>query len=276
MMSPNKFPTDRGSPPQPLRQTPLQIIHVAANFMRIWSIYFMYRYLTQSGASIVLFLFACIAPAAILFLILQKPWKGRPLSNTQVVPSIINGAITALYFVLWGKGLRSCGPIRAILSKYSGAVLGVLSALLYGRKSNLWKKIDILIMGLKYYLSQQTGCIMLSVASAFAEKKDVWRAFINMHQQLLFSLSQQPATTASAVAELFLSARGCLAASSDKQRVSLKLFAVHSLLLHVVAFTLADRSSWPSSLHRLRLLRCGLADRSAVSWIPPSSSSSSS
>ncbi|XLR27741.1 hypothetical protein S83_055641 [Arachis hypogaea] len=234
MMSPNKFPTDRGSPPQPLRQTPLQIIHVAANFMRIWSIYFMYRYLTQSGASIVLFLFACIAPAAILFLILQKPWKGRPLSNTQVVPSIINGAITALYFVLWGKGLRSCGPIRAILSKYSGAVLGVLSALLYGRKSNLWKK------------------------------------------QLLFSLSQQPATTASAVAELFLSARGCLAASSDKQRVSLKLFAVHSLLLHVVAFTLADRSSWPSSLHRLRLLRCGLADRSAVSWIPPSSSSSSS
>ncbi|QHN86739.1 uncharacterized protein DS421_16g548840 [Arachis hypogaea] len=115
MMSPNKFPTDRGSPPQPLRQTPLQIIHVAANFMRIWSIYFMYRYLTQSGASIVLFLFACIAPAAILFLILQKPWKGRPLSNTQVVPSIINGAITALYFVLWGKGLRSCGPIRLVL-----------------------------------------------------------------------------------------------------------------------------------------------------------------
>ncbi|RYR32700.1 hypothetical protein Ahy_A10g047231 isoform C [Arachis hypogaea] len=140
MMSPNKFPADRGSPPQPLRQTPLQIIHVAANFMRIWSIYSMYRYLTQSGASVVLFLFACIAPAAILFLILQKPWKGRPLSNTQVVPSIINGAITALYFVLWGNGLRSCGPVRAILSEYSGAVLGVLSALLYGRRSNLWKK----------------------------------------------------------------------------------------------------------------------------------------
>ncbi|XLU75312.1 hypothetical protein S245_034365, partial [Arachis hypogaea] len=50
-------------------------------------------------------------------------WKGRPLSNTQsaiykpihsypkVVPSIINGAITALYFVLWGKRLRSCEPV---------------------------------------------------------------------------------------------------------------------------------------------------------------------
>ncbi|XLT00413.1 hypothetical protein HN51_049764 [Arachis hypogaea] len=107
MMSPNKFSVDRGSPPQPqkkgkaLLQTPLQIIHVAANFMRIWSIYSMYRYLTQSGASVVFFLFACIAPAAILFLILQKPWKGRPLSNTQVVSSIINGAITAL--------ILSCG-----------------------------------------------------------------------------------------------------------------------------------------------------------------------
>ncbi|KAL4356356.1 hypothetical protein AHAS_Ahas09G0078500 [Arachis hypogaea] len=105
--------------------------------MRIWSIYSIYRYLTQSGSSVVLFLFACIAPAAIFFLILQKSWKGRPLSNTQinltvfilgqsaiykpihsypkVVPSIINGAIIALYFVLWGKGLRSCGPVRLVL-----------------------------------------------------------------------------------------------------------------------------------------------------------------
>ncbi|GAU36543.1 hypothetical protein TSUD_277490 [Trifolium subterraneum] len=100
----------------------------------------MFRYLSQTGASVVLFLFACLAPAAVLFLILQKPWKGRPLSNAQVVPSIINGFITALYLVLWGKGLKSCGPVRAILGEYSGAVLGVLSGVLYGRRSNLWKK----------------------------------------------------------------------------------------------------------------------------------------
>ncbi|XLS82869.1 hypothetical protein HN51_048700 [Arachis hypogaea] len=91
--------------------------------MRIWSIYSMYRYLTQSGASVVLFLFACIAPAAILFLILQKPWKGMPLSNTQVVPSIINGAITALYFVLWGKGLRSYGPVSILNEIHSHRTL---------------------------------------------------------------------------------------------------------------------------------------------------------
>ncbi|MBA0717207.1 hypothetical protein Golax_005044 [Gossypium laxum] len=51
--------------------------------------------------------------------------------NLQVVPSVINGAITALYFILWGKGLKSCGPLRAILAEYSGAVLGVLSAVLF-------------------------------------------------------------------------------------------------------------------------------------------------
>ncbi|XP_027358423.1 uncharacterized protein LOC113867352 [Abrus precatorius] len=156
MMAPNRVSEDRASPPHHLRHTPLQIIHIVANFMRIWSIYSMYRYLSQTGASVVLFLFACLAPASILFLVLQKPWKGRPLSNTQVVPSIINGCITALYLVLWGKGLKSCGPVRAILGEYSGAVLGVLSAVLYGRRSHIWKKIGGLIAMLAslYLLSE--------------------------------------------------------------------------------------------------------------------------
>ncbi|XP_020222152.1 uncharacterized protein LOC109804730 [Cajanus cajan] len=156
MMSPNRVSEDRGSPPHNFRHTPLQIIHIVANFMRIWSIYSMYRYFLQTGASVVLFLFACLAPASVLFLILQKPWKGRPLSNTQVVPSIINGGITALYLVLWGKGLKSCGPVRAILAEYSGAVLGVLSAVLYGRRSHMWKKIGGLIAMLAslYLLSE--------------------------------------------------------------------------------------------------------------------------
>lgn len=34
------------------------------------------------------------------------------LTVLQVVPSVINGGITALYFILWGKGLKSCGPVR--------------------------------------------------------------------------------------------------------------------------------------------------------------------
>lgn len=118
--------------------------------------YSMYSYLSQTGASVVLFIFSCLVPSSILFLILQKPWKGRPLSNTQVVPSLINGVITALYYILWGIGLKSCGPVRAILAEYSGAVLGVLSAVLYGRKGHIWKKVGGLFAMLAsfYFLSQ--------------------------------------------------------------------------------------------------------------------------
>lgn len=160
MMSPNKIAEDRGgggsSNPAPLRHTPLQIIHLIGNFFRIWSVYSMYRYLSQTGASVVLFIFSCLVPSSIIFLTMQKPWKGRPLSNTQIVPSIINGGLTALYFILWGKGLRTCGPVRAILGEYSGAVLGVLSAVLYGRRGHVWKKVGGLIAMLAsfYFLSQ--------------------------------------------------------------------------------------------------------------------------
>ncbi|XP_062094733.1 uncharacterized protein LOC133800716 [Humulus lupulus] len=134
----------------------MQIVHIICNFMRIWSIYSLYQYLSHTGASVVLFLFTCLVPSSILFLVLQKPWKGRPLSNTQVVPSIINGGIMALYFVLWGKGLKSFGPLRAILAEYVGVVLGVLSTLLYGRRGHVWKKIGRLIAMVTsfYFLSQ--------------------------------------------------------------------------------------------------------------------------
>ncbi|KAK4747714.1 hypothetical protein SAY87_014300 [Trapa incisa] len=139
MMSPKQISPDRGSPQ--FRHTPFQIIHILGNFLRIWSIYSMYNYLTQTGASVVLFIFSCLVPVSLILLLLQKPWKGRPLSNTQVVPSIINGGITALYFVLWGKGLKVCGPLRTLLAEYSGAILGVLSAVLYGQRQYIWKKV---------------------------------------------------------------------------------------------------------------------------------------
>ncbi|KAJ8567469.1 hypothetical protein K7X08_019677 [Anisodus acutangulus] len=157
MMSPKPLPENRGSShPASMRQTPLQIIHIVGNFMRIWSVYSMYRYLSQTGASVVLFMFCCLLPSCIWFLVAQKPWKGRALSNTQVVPSVVNGAITALFFILWGKGLKSCGPVRAILGEYSGAVLGVLSGVLYGRRGHVWKKVGGLLAMLAsfYFLSQ--------------------------------------------------------------------------------------------------------------------------
>ncbi|KVI02821.1 hypothetical protein Ccrd_018887 [Cynara cardunculus var. scolymus] len=143
MMSPNYIPEDRASSHTNLRHAPLQIIHVIGSFLRIWSVYSMYNYLSHTGASVVLFIFSCLVPSSVVFLVLQRPWKGRPLANTQVVPSVINGALTALYFILWGIGLKSCGPVRAVLAEYSGAVLGVVSAVLYGRRGNIWKKVNV-------------------------------------------------------------------------------------------------------------------------------------
>uniref|UniRef100_A0A0D3GPM0 Uncharacterized protein n=2 Tax=Oryza barthii TaxID=65489 RepID=A0A0D3GPM0_9ORYZ len=135
------------------RSTPLQVIHILGNFARIWSVYSLYNYLSSSGDSMVGFIFSCLVPASVIFLALQKPWKGRPLPNTQVVPTVINGGILALYFVLWGKGLLACGPLVALLAEYAGAVLGVLSAALYGRKVNIWKKIGgLAAMLVAYYL----------------------------------------------------------------------------------------------------------------------------
>ncbi|XP_047955828.1 zinc transporter 5 [Salvia hispanica] len=174
MMSPNHIPENRSpSRPATFRQTPLKVIHVFGNFMRIWSIYSVYRYLSQTGASVVLFIFSCLVPSSILFLLMQKPWKGRPLSNTQVVPSVINGGITALYFILWGKGLRSCGPLRIILAEYSGAVLGVLSAVLYGRRDRVWRKVGGLLAMLAsfYFLSQGWASASQSPLS-FSDNED--------------------------------------------------------------------------------------------------------
>ncbi|XP_031394458.1 zinc transporter 5 isoform X1 [Punica granatum] len=158
MMSPKPISEDRGSPH--FRQAPLQIIHILGNFLRIWSVYSMYNYLTHTGASVVLFIFSCLVPASVVLLLMQKPWKGRPLSNTQVVPSIINGGVTALYFILWGKGLKVCGPLRTLLAEYSGAVLGVLSAVLYGQRRHVWKKVGGLIAMLAAFYLLSEGWAM--------------------------------------------------------------------------------------------------------------------
>ncbi|XP_020691490.1 uncharacterized protein LOC110106087 isoform X2 [Dendrobium catenatum] len=112
MMSPKEPASDsRLTRSSSIRQTPLQVIHVLGNFMRIWSVYALYHHLSQKGDSVILFIFSCLVPASIIFFLLQKPWKGRPLPNSQIVPTIINGAIMALFLILWGKGLLSCGPL---------------------------------------------------------------------------------------------------------------------------------------------------------------------
>ncbi|RYR37961.1 hypothetical protein Ahy_A09g042890 [Arachis hypogaea] len=130
MMSSNKFSADRGSPPQPLSR---EKIYCTQEFLSLVTFY--YAILISDWINTIAN-YSCYCKfhedmVDILHVSLLNPkWSfscsflGKPLSNTQVVLSIINGAITALYFVLREKGLRSCGPVRAILSEYSGAILG--------------------------------------------------------------------------------------------------------------------------------------------------------
>lgn len=54
------------------------------------------------------------------------------IPNLQLLVNI--GSLYLSYFV------------RAILAEYSGAVLGVLSAVLYGRRGHVWKKVVFLVM----------------------------------------------------------------------------------------------------------------------------------
>lgn len=63
---------------------------------------------------------------------------------------------------------------RAILAEYSGAVLGVLSAVLYGSRGHLWKKMSGLIamMGAFFFLSQGWATATYSPLS-FKDSSDI-------------------------------------------------------------------------------------------------------
>ncbi|KAA3461048.1 zinc transporter 5 [Gossypium australe] len=190
MMSPRPISEVRGS--SNFRQTPLQIIHIVGNFLRIWSVYSMYRYLTQTGASVILFIFSCLVPSSILFLLLQKPWKGRSLSNTQVVPSVINGAITALYFILWGKGLKSCGPLSLDSEVQTEQVLGMskmMVPILAGILSAL-RRVIARRVSLKNQLKRRLHAITIASATSFLFPVAMWDLIIgssDSNKELPFS-----------------------------------------------------------------------------------------
>eukprot|EP00249_Psilotum_nudum_P008306 c21183_g1_i1 orf=204-1322(-) len=146
--------------PRPSGLLPFHAIHFVGRFLRLLSVYIVYRYLSLEGASVAVFMFVCLSISAVIFLILQQPWKGRPLSTSQLVPTILNGAVLALSFVLWGQGLRDCGPVRTVLAEYVGAVLGAISTLLFGRGGQRWKKVVGLVAMLTSFFCLSQGWAM--------------------------------------------------------------------------------------------------------------------
>lgn len=142
------------------RTYPLHAVHLVGRFMRLLSVYAVYQYLSLSGSSVVIFTFLCISAAAIVFLTVHRPWRGRLLTTYQLVPSIINGAFLSLSYVLWGHGLRACGPLRTIMAEYVGAVLGAISTLILGRGGGKWKKVAGLVAMLASYFFLSQGWAM--------------------------------------------------------------------------------------------------------------------
>ncbi|KAI5066840.1 hypothetical protein GOP47_0017368 [Adiantum capillus-veneris] len=154
---------------------PLHAVHLAGRFLRLLSVYTVYQYLLLSGSSVVIFTFLCISTAAIVFLIIHRPWRGRSLTTYQLVPSIINGAFLAISYVLWGLGLRACGPLRTIMAEYVGAVLGAISTLILSRGGGKWKKVAGLVAMLASYLffSQGWAIADRKIDGKFTEKESV-------------------------------------------------------------------------------------------------------
>ncbi|KAG6541805.1 hypothetical protein Mapa_016821 [Marchantia paleacea] len=163
--------------PAPAGGVSLQAFHVVGRFARLLSVYGLYQYLIGAKISVVVFMFGSLLGSAAVFFAIQKPWKGRPLSRSQIVPTAINGGVLALSLVLWGRGLQTCGPVRTILAEYVGAVLGAISTLLFGRGGHAARKVCGLIAMLAafYFLSQ--GWAMASYSPFYI----LHRSFCRIH-----------------------------------------------------------------------------------------------
>ncbi|KAH7291919.1 hypothetical protein KP509_29G042300 [Ceratopteris richardii] len=148
-------------------------LHLVGRFMRLLSVYVVYQYLTSSGISVAIFTCICATTAAFMFLIVHRPWKGRSLTTYQLVPSIINGAFLSLSYVLWGHGLRACGPLRTIMAEYVGALLGAMSTLILGKGGRKWQKVAGLMAMLAsfYFLSQGWATSTFSPFSYIDDKR---------------------------------------------------------------------------------------------------------
>ncbi|CAM8994551.1 unnamed protein product [Rhodiola kirilowii] len=151
----------------------------------------------RPGASVVLFIFCCLASSVYhISDFAETVVRGRPLSNTQVNTSVINGAITALYFILWGKSLKSIGPQRTILAEYSGAVLGVLSGRVVWAAWDICKKalrrVIARRVSLKNQFKRRLHAITIASATCFLFPVAMWDIIIgsttNRDMNMPFSL----------------------------------------------------------------------------------------
>ncbi|GAQ90907.1 Cation efflux family protein [Klebsormidium nitens] len=196
-------------------QLPQLSFYGSGKFLRMLCVYAVYQYLETTSASLIQFVFWCLLGSALAFLVIQQPWKGRPLPSSQWAPTVINGFVLAMSLLLWGHALRTSGVIRTIVAEYAGVAVGGISMLFLSKRGNRARKIQGL----------------LSLAAAFFMFSRGWSSatsspFLKLRQ--LVNSDMQPATSDSAdagqVSMLVPVAAGLMAAARRllARRVALK------------------------------------------------------
>lgn len=94
---------------------------------RVAAAFATFRFLRGAdGSPLFFYLFCVVAGASAVLLSLQRPWSGRRIGAKRWRKIAASGAMLAATLCAWVAGVKSCGPLRALL--VDGAELPLLYA----------------------------------------------------------------------------------------------------------------------------------------------------
>lgn len=100
---------------------------------RVAAAFVSFSYL-QSAVALPLYLFFVTLGASVCLLALQRPWNGRRIGARRGKKLIVAGAIMSMMLYVWSAGLRSAGPLRALLIDGAELPLLYIFAVVSGRE----------------------------------------------------------------------------------------------------------------------------------------------
>ena len=114
--------------PAPVGAGPGIALYFVGKFLRVLAVYSAHAYLSRYAGDVVYFVAASLIGAALLFLGLQQPWRGRPLTREQWAPVILSGTVLVLSQLLWTYALKNSGPIRSTFGEYASVALTAVTS----------------------------------------------------------------------------------------------------------------------------------------------------
>lgn len=108
----SKTSRNRGTPSLP--HTPAIATLLLGKVSRVFAAFVSFHYL-QDRVALPLYLFFVTLGAAATLLLLQRPWNGKRIGSKRGRRVFLAGGMLAGTLYLWTAGLRSAGPLRALL-----------------------------------------------------------------------------------------------------------------------------------------------------------------